>query len=396
MAMNALSIDIVLPALGLIGESLDQSDGNAIQLIITIYIFSFGCGQLVLGPVSDRFGRRPLLLIALGLFAVANGLAASASDFSHLLAARCAQGLTAAALRVSALAIVRDRYQGRQMAKTMSLVMMVFMAVPLMAPLLGQILIGLGPWPLIFEASAVLSGFVFLWVALRLPESLPPARRRRISLSTLIDGYRLIISHRSAWGYMLASGFVFGVLFSFITASNQILLEVYEIGNKFPLAFAGVASGLAVSNFFNSRLVEAYGMRALSHTALILFLGVNCLHAVLAFVGYQPFWLFTVMTALPFVMLGFLGPNFTALALDPLGKVAGLATSVQGFISTGIAGLFGGWVAHLYNGTPEPYAYGVAILSAGAVAMVTWTERGQLRAFRLVKEPPTPPESPSA
>ena len=388
MATNAVSIDIVLPALGLIGDVYRHSTGNDIQLIVTAYIVTFGLGQLALGPVVDRFGRRTLLLLALGLFAISSFLAIIAPTFSVLLAARAAQGLGASALRVLAVAIVRDRYHGRLMARTMSTVMMVFMVVPLFAPALGQGLMFVGPWQLLFVAMGALGLLTATWVALRLPESLPAESRRRIALPVLLDGYRLILTNRTAIGYMLASGFVFGILFSFITASNQIFLEVYEIGVWFPVAFGGIACGLAASNYVNSRFVETIGMRALSHTALVVLVGGSCLHALFAAMGMQPLWLFIPMTAVPFLMLGFLGPNMTAMALDPLGKVTGLATSIQGFITTGAAGFLGTLVAQAYNGTAQPFAYGTAVLSISALLIVLWTERGQLMAFKLKANEP--------
>ncbi|RFB05685.1 MFS transporter [Parvularcula marina] len=381
MAMNALSIDIVLPALGVIGSSFAHHSGNEIQLIVTTYVVAFGAGQLVLGPVMDRFGRRPFLISALILFALASFLAIAASSFNGLLAARVVQGLAASVLRVSAVAIVRDRYSGREMAKTMSTVMMVFMIVPLLAPALGQVILLTGPWPLLFVTMGALGGVVALWVAMRLPETLPPEARRSVRISVLLEGYKIILTHRVAAGYMIASGFVFGILFSFITASNQIFLDVYQIGSWFPLAFAAVALGLAVTNFLNARMVERIGMRALSHTALCVMVVGTAVHALFASFGYQPLWLFILLAEVPFLMLGFLGANMTALALDPLGKVTGLATSLQGFITTGVAGFLGTMVGQAFDGTAQPFAYGTSILSICALLIVLWVEKGKLRAF---------------
>lgn len=391
MAINAMSIDIVLPALGIIGDVYRHTSGNDIQLIITAYIVTFGLGQLALGPVIDRFGRRSLLLVALGFFAVACFLGIFAPTFKMLLAARAAQGLSASILRVLAVAIVRDRYHGRAMARTMSTVMMVFMVVPLFAPALGQILLFVGPWQLLFVAMGTLGTLAAIWASLRLPESLPKEHRRRIVLPVLLDGYRMILTNRTAFGYMVASGFVFGVLFSFITASNQIFLEVYNVGAWFPVLFGGIACGLAATNFINSRFVETIGMRALAHTALCVLVAGTSFHALLAALGFQPLWLFVMLTEIPFLMLGFLGANMTALALDPLGKVTGLATSLQGFITSGAAGFLGTMVGQAYNGTAVPFAIGTAILSICALVIVFWTEKGELMAFQL--KPNTPHDS---
>jgi len=254
MAMNALSIDIVLPALGIIGDQFVLEEGNLIQLIITSYVMAFGVAQLVIGPISDRFGRWPVLVIGLVFYTAANLFAAAAPGFAALLIARACQGAAASALRICTVSVIRDRYHGRKMASVMSLVMMVFMAAPLFAPALGQGLLFLGHWSLIFLACALIGVGGGVWVYLRLPESLALENRRPIRPAVLMEGYGRILRCRSALGYMIASGFVFGVLFSFITASNQLMLEAYGIGTWFPLAFAAVAGTLLIpaSGFFSA------------------------------------------------------------------------------------------------------------------------------------------------
>jgi MFS transporter, DHA1 family, multidrug resistance protein len=273
----------------------------------------------------------------------------------------------------------------------MSLAMMVFMAAPLLAPALGQVLIILSNWHMLFIVVAAIGIAALIWAMLRMPESLITERRRPLSLRALLEGYGMIFQQRRAWGYMVASGFTFGCLFAFISASNQILLIRYHVGALFPLAFAAVACGMIVSNFTNARLVERLGMRALSHTALALFCMVNLVHAGFAAIGFQPFWLFVVLVSMMIGLLGFLGANFTALSLEPVGQIAGLASSLQGFISTGVAGVLGGLVGLQFDGTARPFAYGIAALSLAALACVAVTERGQMRWFHWRGEGETEP-----
>lgn len=379
MTLNAFGIDVMLPALGLIGDAFGVPNPNDAQRIIVFYIMSMGFGQLVFGPLADRFGRRPVALYSLAAYCVAALAAMLASSFALVIVARIAQGFAAAGARVIAVSLVRDRYSGRAMSRVMSLAIIVFMAAPVLAPGIGSlILLATDSWRAVLGSLFVLGLGVMVWSAVRLPETLAPENRRPIKARSLLTGYGRIARTRQAAGYMAASGFVFGALFGFIASANQILLDVFNVGAWFPVVFGAVALGMAGSNFVNSQLVERIGMRRLSHGALVGFVIVNAAHALAALAGFQP--LAVVMSAMfvSIFLLGLMGSNFTALSLEPLGDMAGTAASVQGFISTVFAGALGGIVGAQFDGTAAPMAYGFFVLSACALATVLLTERGRL------------------
>ncbi|PKQ04134.1 MAG: MFS transporter, partial [Alphaproteobacteria bacterium HGW-Alphaproteobacteria-10] len=288
MALNALAVDIMLPALPDIGADLGMLGENDRQMVITFYLLGFGLGQIVMGPLSDRFGRRPVLIVGLIGYLAAAALCASVTGAEALLAARFAQGVGSAAPRVIVTALVRDCYEGRTMARVTSYAMMVFMVVPIVAPSVGQAVLLAGPWRWIFAVLALYAAAV-LWVAAtRLPETLPPERRRALSLSGLKASARVVFGARQTVGYALAAGVFFGALFGFVGSAQQILAELYGLGAWFPLAFAGIAVSIALASLVNALLVERLGMRALSHGAVIVFTVISAALAALSLAGQPP------------------------------------------------------------------------------------------------------------
>jgi DHA1 family bicyclomycin/chloramphenicol resistance-like MFS transporter len=380
MALNAAAIDIFIPALQDIGAALGVETENQRQFVITSYVAGFGAAQLIYGPLSDRFGRRPVLFFGLGLYVVAALAAAMAPTFAILLALRTVQGVGAAATRVIAVSVVRDCFGGRRMASVMSLVMMVFMAIPVIAPNIGQLIMLFGDWREISLVVALFSFAVLVWSALRLPETLNPEDRRPLTVEKTADAFRVVLSNRIAFGYTAATATFFGVLFGFINQAEQVYTEVYDLGPAFTLYFSGVAIFMAAASFLNSRLVERFGMRRLSQGALIGFCLLSGLHLALAWAmgGATPFWLFFLLVVPTFCLFGFIGTNFNALAMDPLGHVAGTGSSVLGFGQTLGGGLLGAALGYTYNGTLIPLFAGFLILSLASLLLVLYAERGQL------------------
>ncbi|WP_268902572.1 multidrug effflux MFS transporter [Brucella endophytica] len=378
MAINALAIDIMLPGLQEIGASLGVTSENHRQYVISAYFLGFGVCQLAYGPLSDRFGRRPPLLFGLAIYIASAVGAALADSFAALLAFRVLQGVGAAATRVIAVSIVRDTFGGRQMAEVMSLVMMVFMILPVIAPATGQMIMLFGEWHLIFASMAVMALVVMLWTFFRLPETLHPGDRRPFTISSIVNGFGIVISNRVAFCYTLASSFLLGSLFGFINSAQQIYVEIYELGKWFPLAFAGVAGAMAVSSFLNSRLVGRYGMRRISHAMLIVFTLVSMIWLVLSLRGPVPFPLFIAMFATVMFCFGSIGANFNSLAMEPLGSVAGTASSVLGFTQTLIGATIGAIIGQIFNGTTTPIAAGYFVLGVIAMIFVLAAERGKL------------------
>ena len=380
MALNAMAVDVMLPALQQMGENLGVAAENPRQLPLTTYILLFGVSQLFYGPVSDRFGRRPVLLFGLGVYAAACIGAAFSGDFAFLLAMRAVQGIGAGATRVIAVAVIRDTYAGRTMASVMSLVMMVFMAVPIIAPTVGQGVLMVAGWRAIFVAMALFGLIMLVWCGARLPETLAASNRRPLKVGPVMAAFRLVLINRVALGYALASAFTFGCIFGFLNSIQQIYQLIYGMGALFPLVFSSGAVLIGVASFANSRIVERFGMRRLSHVALAGFVTLSTLLliAALAGGGRMPMWLFYGMTLLSFGLFGFIGTNFNALAMDPLGRIAGTAASVIGFLQTFIGGVLGAVVGQAYDGTVLPLCAAFVILSLASFGVVMWADPKRL------------------
>ncbi|GGD07065.1 multidrug effflux MFS transporter [Pyruvatibacter mobilis] len=380
MALNALAIDVFIPALTEIGEALAVEEANRRQFVISAYVMGFGAAQLFYGTISDRFGRRPVLMFGLAVYVAASALAAYAPNFESLLAIRFIQGVGTAATRVIAVSVVRDTFGGARMASVMSLVMMVFMAVPLIAPNVGQVIILFGNWQSVFWVTGILGAVMAVWSYLRLPETLHPEYRLPLTFSRVSAAFRVVVTTRASFGYSLATALTFAVLFAFINQAEQLFTQTFGMGEMFTLAFSAIALFMALSSFMNSRLVERLGMRRLSHLALSLFLALIMTGLVLAFTlgDSFPVWLFGILMAMLFACFGFTGTNFNALAMDPLGHVAGTASSVLGFMQTFVGGVLGALIGYLYDGTVVPLFIGYLLLALGAVACVAVAEGGRL------------------
>lgn len=376
MALNALAIDLMLPALGQIARDLGVLDPNDQQLVVVAYVLGFGAPQIVFGPVADRVGRRPVLFVSLVGYALAGVACMLAPNFELLLAMRFAQGVCAAGCRVVAVAIVRDLYVGRGMARIMSLVMTVFMVIPIVAPALGQVILWVAPWRWCFGVLVAASVLLLAWVALRLNETLPEPIP--LGLRSVGRSYRAVLQHRVTLGYMLASGLAFGSLFAFISACEQIFREVFHQGETFALWFAGIAFALSIANFANSRLVDRFGMRRLGHTALIGFTATAAILLLTMRIFGEHLYIFFPLFSLCFAFFGLIGANFNAMAMEPLGRVAGTASAAYGFATTTISGVIGGLVARAYDGTTTPILLGFVVLGLLSLIIVLVTERGRL------------------
>ncbi|MHA6324819.1 multidrug effflux MFS transporter [Roseivivax sp. CAU 1753] len=380
MALNAAAIDIYIPALSDIGAALAVTDPNASQLVIGFYVIGFGASQVIYGPLSDRFGRRPVLFAGLAIYCVAAIAAAFAISFEALLGLRLIQGIGAGATRVVALSVVRDRFKGEAMASVMSLVMMVFMVMPVFAPNLGSVVLMFGDWRLLAGVMFLFGGTAFVWSYLRLPETLRPEDRRELTVARVLEAFRIIFTNRRAFGYTLATGAFFGVLFSFVSQAEQVYTEVYGIGPEFTLYFALVACFMAGSSFANSRLVRIVGTRRLSHGALLGFAMLALLHFALAarFDGALPLFWFILLLIPQFCFFGFIPSNFNALAMEELGHVAGTASAVLGTVQTLGGGLIGAALGYLYDGTVLPMFGGFAALGFLSLSLAAYAENWSL------------------
>jgi len=378
MALNALAIDVMLPALPYMGEALGISNENERQLVVGFYMFGFGLAQLAFGPLTDRFGRRGPLLVGLAIYLVCAFAATFAPTFGVLLALRFVQGMGAAGTRVIATAVVRDRFEGREMAEVMSLTFMIFMAIPIIAPGIGQVILLTGPWQYIFLFMGGLATLIGLWGFFRLPETMHPEYRRALSIRSVTDGFRIVLTNRVALFYGLAGTFLFGAMFGFISASQQIFVELYGLGPYFPVAFAIMAGTIAVAQFINSRVVRRFGMRRLAHTANLAYVGGALVLVVFALLGPVPFPVFFGLLMVIQFFFGWAASNMNSLSMEPLGNVAGTAASVFGFTQTVGGALIGTFIGQHYNGTLVPNALGYATMGLLVLICVLIAENGKL------------------
>jgi DHA1 family bicyclomycin/chloramphenicol resistance-like MFS transporter len=378
MALNALAIDVMLPALPYMGEALGVTSENERQFVVSSYMLGMGIAVLAFGPLTDRFGRRAPLLAGMGIYILAAIAAIFAPTFAILLVLRFIQGMGAASVRVIATAVVRDRYSGREMAEVMSLTFMVFMAIPIIAPGIGQVILVFGEWHYIFLFMGGLAAVFWAWTFFRLPETLPVDRRRPLSFKAVIDGFRLVFTNRVAISYGMAGTFLFGALFGFISSSQQIYVDIYGLGVWFPAAFAAMAGLMAVSSFTNSKIVRRLGMRRLSHGAMLSFTIVSIIWLAFALSGFLPLWLFFSLLAIVMFSFGWAASNMNSLSMEPLGAVAGTAAAVFGFIQTVGGALIGSYTGQLFNGTTVPAAIGYVSMGILALICILIAEKGRL------------------
>lgn len=372
MAANALSIDAMLPALAAIGDALGVTQDNRRQLVIIAYLVGFGLAQMVYGPLSDRFGRKGLLVWSMVFYALFAAAAGLASSFNLLLAARFLQGIAAAATRVIVVAVIRDRFSGSAMAQTMSLVMIVFMIVPVLAPTFGQGVLAIATWRHIFIGLAVYGLVLGLWTALRLPETLAAEHRRPLSGASIGRALMETMSNRRSAGNTLAATLVFGSLFAFISSIQQIVFDVFERPGLIGLVFALIAGPMALSSYANSRLVMRLGAKKLLLRALAVFTLISALHLAVALTVGETLWSFVIFQGLTMACFGLVGANAGALAMEPLGHIAGTASSLQGVITTVGGALIGFAIGQSFDGTTIPLVAGFLICGIAGLLTAIW------------------------
>jgi DHA1 family bicyclomycin/chloramphenicol resistance-like MFS transporter len=378
MALNPLAMDMMLPALPNIASAFHLADANRPQMVLSTFIIGFGVGQFVMGPLSDRFGRRPVLLGGMTVYGIASLLAIAAPTFETLLLARALQGLGTSATRVIATSIVRDCYAGRRMASVMSLAMMVFIAVPVLAPSFGQVVLLLTQWRGIFIVLMLYGVAALIWSSLRMPETLPMSRRRSLAVREVYDAFRQTVTNRQTLGYALTAGGVLGSLFAFVFTSQQVFTGIYKLGHYFPIAFAACAVGTAIAGFINSRFVDRLGMRVISHAALLGYVALSGTMLAAAKLQMLPLPLFMALSALMMFSFGLMISNFTALAMEPQGRIAGTASSLYGSITTLLGIGIGTKMGQDYDGTLLPFATGFFLCTLASLAVVLVVEKGRL------------------
>jgi len=378
MALNALAIDSMLPAFPAMAKGLGLTDANRIQYVISVFLAGTGIGALVHGPLSDRFGRRPVLLtatIGAAIFSLACSISPS---FEMLLAMRFAHGLMAAAMGVLVVSVIRDQFEGDAMARRMSTIFLIFMIVPIIAPTIGQLVLLFAGWRTIFDLMAFMAVAAAIWVYYRLPETLHPENVIPIEPHALAKAWKSVIFNRNAAGYMLGAGIVQGALFGYLNSSPQLFDIVFGAADFFTIGFAIVAIGIAVSNFTNSRIVERFGARRVSQAALVTFICLGAMQLAAAEFAPRSLPLFLILLTANMAMVGFIGSNFSSIAMTPFGHVAGAASSFQSFAKTVLAAAIGAGIGQQFDGSAIPVAAGFLLCGLIALALVLWCENGKL------------------
>ena len=388
MALNAFAIDAMIPALPDIGRSLHVSQENDRQLVVIAYFLGFASTQLLWGPLADRFGRKPVLAWGVSLYGIFALLCAFAWSFPLLIAGRVAMGASAAVTRVLVVAMVRDLFEAEAMARVMSLVFMVFMLVPVLAPNIGQAILLFAPWQAIF---LVLAGYALLmlgWSWMRLPETLHPEFRRSLDWRATTSAMAQTIRDPLSRGYTLAMTISFSALIAYISSIQQIVFDAFHEGRYIGLVFACIAAPMALASWLNSRFVGRFGLRRVGHTAAAALAVVTALHAAVALAGHETLTTFIVLQGLTMGCFAFTSSNLGTLAMENMAPIAGTASSVQGVVGTVGAALLGFLIGQAFDGTVRPFLIGVALCASGGFLIVVLTEPRRLFAPIMSREEP--------
>ena len=379
MSLVALAIDAMLPALPAIGRDLEAPRPNDVQFVITSLFLGLGLGQMLFGPLSDRIGRRAAIHAGLVLFMIGCLVSIFAPTFETMIVGRVLQGIGVAGPRIVTVALVRDQYEGRQMARLMSFAMAVFILVPTVAPALGQVILWLGSWRAIFATFFAIAAIAFAWFALRQPETLPAERRRPFSVRAIGQAVGETLRIRAALGYTLATGFVFAPFVAYLSSAQQIFQEAYRTGALFPVYFGVLALAIGGASLVNGRLVVKHGMRRLSKAATVSIVLVSLVAwaGAFAFGGLPPLWLFMAYLLAVFLCIGLLFGNLNALAMEPLGHIAGVGAAVVASLATFISVPLGALVGQSFDGTIYAQIGAFAVFGVGTYAAMRWAEGGE-------------------
>jgi DHA1 family bicyclomycin/chloramphenicol resistance-like MFS transporter len=395
MALNAFAIDAMVPALPDIGRSLGVAQENDRQLVVVGYFVGFASTQLLWGPLADRFGRKPVLAAGITLYGLFGLLCAFAGSFPLLIAGRVAMGASAAVTRVLVVAMVRDLFEAEAMARVMSLVFMVFMLVPVLAPNIGQLILLVASWRAIFRVLAAYAVTMLLWSWWRLPETLHPEYRRSLNPREMGRAILETIREPQSRGYTLALTIIFSALVAYIASIQQIVFDAFHEGRFIGLVFAAIAAPMAYASWTNSRIVERYGLRRVGHAATVGLVVVTTAHSALALSGHETLVSFVILQALTMCCFAFASSNLGTLAMEHMAPIAGTASSVQGVIGTLGASIVGFLIGQSFDGTATPFVVGTALCALlGFIAIVLTEPKRLFAPIRIDSGKPVDEEPP--
>jgi len=397
MALNAFAIDAMVPALPDIGAHLGVTEENRRQLVIVAYMFGFGVGQLLWGPLADRFGRKPVLAAGVGAYVTFALFCSLAPSFALLVVGRVLMGASAASTRVLVVAMVRDLFEGEAMARVMSLIFMVFMLVPVLAPSVGQAILLVGPWQAIFWLLGGYGLVIGSWGLLRLPETLHPEYRRSLHLGEMAEAAKAVLTERQSLGYTVAQTAIFAGLIAYISSIQQIVFDAFKAPQMIGLVFGAVAAPMALASWLNSRLVGRFGLRRVGHSGAAAFATLTLAHALIAtFVG-ESLWLFVFLQGLVMASFAFCSSNLNTLAMQNMAAMAGMASSIQGVIGTVFAAIGGFMIGQHFDGTQLPFLWGLSAAGGLGLTLIAATEPRRLfERLGFERGPAAPTPAPAA
>jgi MFS transporter, DHA1 family, multidrug resistance protein len=376
MAIVALSIDALLPALPIMGHSLGVTNTNDNQLLITMIFLGLGFGQLIFGTLSDSYGRKPVVYIGFFVFVVASIICVTTKSFEMMIFVRILQGIGLSSPRTLSIAIVRDSYSGNYMAKILSIVVMVFILVPVIAPALGQFLLNFYSWESIFYVNLIYGSLIMLWFWKRQPETLIKEKRIKMTRHLFIDGTTEFLKHKEAIAFTLVSGFITGSFMVYLSTAQQIFEQQYNMADMFPYIFASLAISVGLATYLNSVFVEKYGMFRIAYLAAMAYAGISILYLMLYWSGTNPS-IYTLIGffALQFFAVGFLFGNLRALAMEPLGHIASIGAAINGFASTIMAVPIANYIGSFINDSVLPIFIGFSLFGVLSVLVFVVLKR---------------------
>lgn len=377
MSIVALSIDAILPALHVIAVDMNITEVKDAQHYIVAIFIGLALGQLLFGPLSDAIGRRLAIVGGYSIFIVGSIMAINASSHETMLLSRFFQGFGLAAPKVISIAIVRDLHKGRTMARVMSFIMMIFILVPMIAPLLGQLMLTVVNWKAIFVVTLFVGLTSLAWYLVRQQETLKAENRIQLSATSMLDALSFVLKNRQSIGYTVAAGIISGPFVFYLSSASHLLSDSYGLGEWFPLYFSALTISFAISSYINGKQVMKLGMRYLSRIALIvislsaaLFLTVSIYYN-----GHPSLMILTVYLLVTFFCLALIFGNLNSLAMEPLGKSAGLGSAIVGSLSTIIAALIAVFIGMFFNGSVFPLVIGFGTAGISSLALTWWTDK---------------------
>ncbi len=377
VSLMAMSIDMILPALSFMQQEFALPDENETQFVIGAIFLGFAFGQIIYGPIADSFGRKFTIYIGLIIFACGSVLGMIAGNFHLMILGRLLQGFGAAAPRIISVAITRDLYQGREMARVMSFIMTIFILVPVIAPSIGQAILLVASWRVMFFIFLIFSLIATIWTFLRLPETLKTNDVRPFNIKAIWHDFVKVFQNKITMTYAICAGLIFAAMIGYLTSSRQIFQDYFQVGNLFPLYFGASALSIGISSIVNSMIVRRYGMKIICHQALKIMIAATVIFLFINILQHQKImlWQFMTFTLTTFFCLGLLFGNLNALAMEPMGHVAGIAAAVIGFLSSVISALIGSIIGQAYNNSLTPMIVGFLLLTSTAFLLKHLVEK---------------------